>query len=86
MRNLTEKEMHVVFKKLAEYTGASLKDIIVASNSHKADRNVFRISQQRVFLVRDSIAKFATSISRDKLLSLGTCLGKLYLPKRSTVG
>lgn len=77
MRNLTEKEMHAVFKKLAEYTGASLKDIIVASNSHKADRNVFRVSQQRVFLVRDSIAKFATSISRDKLLSLGTCLGRL---------
>jgi len=85
MRNLTEKEMHTVFKKLAEYTGASLKDIIVAGNSPKAERNVFRISQQRVFLVRDSIAKLATSISRDKLLSLGTCLGKLYLLKRSTV-
>jgi 60S ribosome subunit biogenesis protein NIP7 len=86
MRNLTEKEMHAVFKKMAEYTGASLKDIIVGSNSPKADRNVFRVSQQRVYLVRDSIAKFATSVSRDKLLSLGTCLGKVYLLKRSTVG
>jgi 60S ribosome subunit biogenesis protein NIP7 len=63
-----------VFKKMAEYTGASLKDIIVGSNSPKADRNVFRVSQQRVYLVRDSIAKFATSVSRDKLLSLGACL------------
>jgi 60S ribosome subunit biogenesis protein NIP7 len=85
MRNLTEKEMHAVLKKMAEYTGASLKDIIVGSNSPKADRNVFRVSQQRVYLVRDSIAKLATSISRDKLLSLGTCLGKVYLLKRSTV-
>ena len=25
MRNLTEKEMHAVLKKMAEYTGASLK-------------------------------------------------------------
>ena len=85
MRELTEKEMHTVLKKLAEYTGSSLKDIIVASNSPNADRNVFRISRQRVFLVRDSIAKLATSISRIKLLSLGTCLGKLYLLKRSSV-
>ncbi|KAA8893468.1 hypothetical protein FN846DRAFT_901281 [Sphaerosporella brunnea] len=32
--------------------------------------------RDRVYYVRESIAKLATSASRDKLLSVGTCLGK----------
>jgi len=79
MRTLTDTEMHAVLKKLAEYTGPSLKGMIALDSSPKADRNVFRISQQRVFCVRLSIANLATSITRNKLLSLGICLGSLNL-------
>lgn len=73
MRPLTEEETQAVFKKLAEYTGASLKNIIAPQED--GDRNVFRLSQNRVYLVRLSMANLATSIARDNLLSLGTCLG-----------
>jgi 60S ribosome subunit biogenesis protein NIP7 len=76
MRKLTDTELHVVLRKLAEYTGSSLKDVIALDNTLEAERHVFRISQQRVFHVRLSIANLATSVARDKLLSLGTCLGK----------
>ncbi|TPX08608.1 uncharacterized protein E0L32_009947 [Thyridium curvatum] len=78
MRPLTETETQTLFKKLADYTGASLKNLIAPlDNSPNADRYVFRLSNGgRVYYVRLSIANLATSVSRDKLLSLGTCLGK----------
>lgn len=84
MRPLTEEETQAVFKKLAEYTGASLKNIIAPQED--GDRNVFRLSQNRVYLVRLSMANLATSISRDNLLSLGTCLGMRYSSSDPSVG
>ena len=41
------------------------------------DRYVFRLNHARVYYVKLSIANLATSISRDALLSLGTCIGKM---------
>lgn len=41
------------------------------------DRYVFRLNHARVYFVKLSIANLATSISRDALLSLGTCIGKM---------
>lgn len=77
MRPLTEKETQTLFEKLANYTGNSLKNLIAPlDDSPNADRYVFRLHRDRVYYVRLSIANIATSISRDKLLSLGTCLGK----------
>jgi 60S ribosome subunit biogenesis protein NIP7 len=77
MRPLTEQETQTVFKKLAAYTGSSLKNLIAPlDDSPNADRHVFRMSQSRVFYVRLSLANLATSIARDKLLSLGVCLGR----------
>lgn len=78
MRPLTEKETQTLFTKLAGYTGNSLKNLIAPlDNGPDADRYVFRLQKDRVYYVRLSIANLATSIARDKLLSLGTCLGKL---------
>ncbi|KAF4972978.1 hypothetical protein FSARC_610 [Fusarium sarcochroum] len=77
MRPLTEKETQTLFEKLANYTGSSLKNLIAPlDDSPNADRYVFRLVRDRVFYVRLSIANLATSIAREKLLSLGTCLGK----------
>ncbi|KAK5996181.1 60S ribosome subunit biogenesis protein NIP7 [Cladobotryum mycophilum] len=79
MRPLTEEETQAVFKKLAEYTGASLKNIIAPlDDSPTPDRNVFRLSGGRVYLVRLSMANLATSVARDNLLSLGVCLGDYH--------
>ena len=42
----------------------------------EGDRHVFRLHESRVYYMRLSLANLATSIPRDQLLSLGTCLGK----------
>jgi hypothetical protein len=60
--------------------GASLKNLIQPlDDSPNADRYVFRVVKDRVYYVLLSIANLATSIARDKLSSLGTCLGSLPL-------
>ncbi|OAA43088.1 60S ribosome subunit biogenesis protein NIP7 [Metarhizium rileyi] len=74
MRPLTEQETKVLFTKLANYTGNSLKNLIAPLED--GDRFCFRLNKDRVYYVRLSIANLATSIARDKLLSLGTCIGK----------
>jgi 60S ribosome subunit biogenesis protein NIP7 len=81
MRPLTETETQTMFSKLANYTGRSLTHLIdppsSSTDSTKTpDRHVFRIQGSRVYYVRESIANLATSVARDNLLSLGTCLGK----------
>ena len=76
MRPLTEDETKTLFAKLANYTGNSLKNLIAPlDDSPNADRYVFRLVKDRVFYIRLSLANIATSIAREKLLSLGTCLG-----------
>lgn len=82
MRPLTDTETKTLFDKLANYTGRSLTNLLTStaptSNSSKAseDRYVFRIQKDRVYYVRESLANLATSVARDNLLSLGTCIGK----------
>ena len=80
MRPLTEPETKTLFEKLAAYTGPSLSHLIdpptPSTSASKPDRHVFRIQGSRVYYVRESLANLATSVARDNLLSLGTCLGK----------
>lgn len=79
MRPLTEKETETLFSKLANYTGRSLTHLISPPESADAkhsERHVFRVQNNRVYYVRESIANLATSVARTNLLSLGTCLGK----------
>lgn len=76
MRPLTEQETKTLFEKLANYTGSSLKNLIAPlDDSPNSDRYVFRMQKNRVYYVLLSVANLATSVSRDNLLSLGTCLG-----------
>ena len=77
MRPLTDTETKTLFEKLANYTGRSLNNLIAPSEGAvDDDRHVFRLHESRVYYVRLSLANLATSISRENLLSLGTCLGK----------
>lgn len=80
MRQLTEEETKVLFKKLADYTGRSLNHLVQppesSNDSTKSERHVFRVQKGRVYYVRESIANLAVSVARDKLLSLGTNVGK----------
>jgi 60S ribosome subunit biogenesis protein NIP7 len=78
MRPLTDVETQTLFTKLANYTGRSLTQLIAPSDSSSSDndRHLFRLHESRVYYVRLSLASLATSISRDNLLCLGTCIGK----------
>ncbi|TKA29735.1 60S ribosome subunit biogenesis protein nip7 [Salinomyces thailandicus] len=82
MRPLTDTETKTLFEKLANYTGSSLKTLLTAttpSSAHPSappDTFTFVIQKDRVYYVRTALANLATSIARDSLLSLGTCLGK----------
>lgn len=80
MRPLTDTETKTLFEKLANYTGRSLNNLLTDTastpNSNATDRYVFRVQKDRVYYVRESLANLATSVARDSLLSLGTCLGK----------
>ncbi|KAL4998944.1 hypothetical protein BDV10DRAFT_184839 [Aspergillus recurvatus] len=77
MRPLTEEETQTLFKKLAEYCGSGLKELIKPlDSSPNADRYVFRLSGNRVYYSLLSIANAATAFPRDQLLSLGICMGK----------
>ncbi|KAL2123403.1 hypothetical protein VTJ04DRAFT_3858 [Mycothermus thermophilus] len=74
MRPLTDQEMKTVLDKLANYM-SDLKSLIAPLED--GDRYVFRLQHNRVYYVKLSIANLATCVSRDALLSLGTCLGKM---------
>jgi 60S ribosome subunit biogenesis protein NIP7 len=80
MRQLTDTETKTLFEKLANYTGRSLNalltDTTTSPGSKTPDRYVFRVQKDRVYYVRESLANLATSVARDNLLSLGTCMGK----------
>ncbi|KAL1874734.1 hypothetical protein VTK73DRAFT_262 [Phialemonium thermophilum] len=73
MRPLTEEEMRVVFAKLADYM-SSLKTLIAPLED--GDRYDFRLQRDRVYYCRLSVANLATSVARDNLMCVGTCLGK----------
>lgn len=73
MRPLTEDEAKVLFQKLAEYMGRSIEQLINRSD----ERHCFRLgSKDRVYYISETVMKACTTISRDSLLSCGSCLGK----------
>lgn len=78
MRPLTDPETKTLFDKLANYTGRSLTNLITppSTGSNPSDRYVFRLQDSRVYYLPLSLANLATSVARDNLLSIGTCLGK----------
>jgi 60S ribosome subunit biogenesis protein NIP7 len=76
MRPLTEEETKAVFLKLSEYIGKNVERMIHASSEQKDQRYVFRLIKDRVYYISETLLKTATSIHRDALLHVGTCLGK----------
>lgn len=72
MRSLTEEETKVVFEKLANYIGRNISFLI----DNPTNPHVFRLQKDRVYYVAEAVAKFATSVSRERLMALGTCFGK----------
>eukprot|EP00798_Chlamydomonas_sp_ICE-L_P011441 gene11441-34149_t len=73
MRPLSEEETKQVFEKLYKFIGKNIKNLV----DRPDDPHCFRLQKNRVFYVRESLMKKATNVSREKLSSLGTCIGKL---------
>lgn len=92
MRPLTDDETRLVFSKLAHYIGNNVVHLVdstgeASSSSHAHDNDgddasegkgqfVFRLHRDRVYYVDEMAMKLAGAVSREKLCSLGTCLGK----------
>ncbi|EFP01496.1 hypothetical protein GCK72_002280 [Caenorhabditis remanei] len=78
MRPLTEEETSLVFAKLASFIGDNVSMLI--------DRNdgdyCFRNHKERVYYCSENLMRQAACISREPLLSFGTCLGKFTKSKK----
>lgn len=72
MRPLTDEEMQILFKKLQAFIGNNIKKLIDRSD----EPYTFRLIKDRVYYLSESQMKLATNISRDRLISIGTCFGK----------
>ncbi|GMM44141.1 ribosome biosynthesis protein [Pichia kluyveri] len=72
MRQLTEEETKVVFEKLANYIGRNIALLV----NNETNPHVFRVQKDRVYYIEEKIAKFATSVARKNLMSVGVCFGK----------
>ncbi|KAH7281745.1 hypothetical protein KP509_28G042700 [Ceratopteris richardii] len=82
MRPLDEKETTAVFEKLHKFVGSNLKHLIErpavegAAAGSPPLRYCFRLHKNRVFYASEALVKKATNISREKLVGVGTCIGK----------
>jgi 60S ribosome subunit biogenesis protein NIP7 len=72
MRPLTDEEMRTFFEKLQQYVGQNIAKLIDRTD----EAHSFRLINDRVFYLSESQMKLATNISRENLISLGTCFGK----------
>jgi 60S ribosome subunit biogenesis protein NIP7 len=72
MRPLTDEEMRKLFEKLQAFIGQNVEKLI----DREDEPHTFRLMKDRVFYLSESQMKLATNISRDNLMSIGTCFGK----------
>eukprot|EP00088_Acartia_fossae_P029591 TRINITY_DN3045_c0_g1_i11.p1 TRINITY_DN3045_c0_g1~~TRINITY_DN3045_c0_g1_i11.p1 ORF type:complete len:181 (-),score=27.75 TRINITY_DN3045_c0_g1_i11:90-632(-) len=78
MRPLTPEETKAVFEKLSKYIGDNVKLLIDRSDGVYC----FRLHNDRIYYVSEKIMKLAAHISRDHLISMGTCFGKFTKTKK----
>eukprot|EP01025_Chloroclados_australasicus_P063649 TRINITY_DN8432_c0_g2_i1.p4 TRINITY_DN8432_c0_g2~~TRINITY_DN8432_c0_g2_i1.p4 ORF type:complete len:180 (-),score=12.19 TRINITY_DN8432_c0_g2_i1:1311-1850(-) len=72
MRPLSEEESKLVFEKLYKFVGKNIKQIV----DREDEPYCFRLHGKRIFYVKEQLMRKATNVSRDHLISLGTCIGK----------
>lgn len=73
MRPLTDEEMKVFFEKLQSFIGDNITKLIDRDD----EPYTFRMVKDRVYYISDAQLRLASNICRDKLISLGTCFGKM---------
>ncbi|XP_053203330.1 60S ribosome subunit biogenesis protein NIP7 homolog isoform X2 [Panonychus citri] len=78
MRPLTDEEMKLVLGKLVKYIGENTKLLIDRSD----DKYCFRLHNDKIYYCSERLMKLALSVSRDNLISFGTCFGKFTHSKK----
>uniref|UniRef100_A0AAQ4PM99 NIP7 nucleolar pre-rRNA processing protein n=1 Tax=Gasterosteus aculeatus aculeatus TaxID=481459 RepID=A0AAQ4PM99_GASAC len=72
MRPLTDEETKTMFEKLSKYIGENIKILVDRPDGSYC----FRLHNDRVYYMSEKILKLAAHVSREKLVSVGTCFGK----------
>ncbi|XP_041377938.1 60S ribosome subunit biogenesis protein NIP7 homolog [Gigantopelta aegis] len=72
MRPLTDEETKLFFEKLSKYIGENIKLLLERPDGTYC----FRLHRERIFYVREELMKRAGNVSRENLISMGTCFGK----------
>lgn len=78
MRPLNEEEMKLVLSKLVKYIGDNSKLLL----DRKDSVYCLRLHGDRVYYCSETLLKAASNVSRDSLISLGTCFGKFTKTKK----
>ncbi|KAK4308917.1 hypothetical protein Pmani_019412 [Petrolisthes manimaculis] len=73
MRPLTNEETKLVLTKLKKYIGQNVRTLLERSDGLYC----LRLHNNRVYYVKEEIMKFAVSLPRENLVSLGVCFGKI---------
>ena len=71
MRPLTDEETRLFFEKLKEFLGGNVAALL----QRPQDPHCFRLHKDRVYYLSERLMQAATTISRDDLISMGTCFG-----------
>ena len=72
MRPLTDEEMRVFFEKLQTFVGKNISKLVDRDD----EPHTFRLVKDRIYYVSDTQLKLASNVSKESLISLGTCFGK----------
>lgn len=73
MRPLTDDETRILFEKLSKYIGKNTMYLIDRSD----ESYCFRLHKNRCYYISEKIMRLAAVISKKRLISLGTCFGKI---------
>ncbi|XP_054719900.1 60S ribosome subunit biogenesis protein NIP7 homolog [Uloborus diversus] len=73
MRPLTDEETRLLFEKLSKYIGENIKILIDRPDGVYC----FRLHRNRIYYISEKNMKMACNISREDLVSFGTCFGKM---------
>ncbi|KAK8376031.1 hypothetical protein O3P69_008621 [Scylla paramamosain] len=73
MRPLKNEETVLVFTKLKKYIGSNVRALLERSDGLYC----FRLHNGRIYYVKEDIMKFAATLPRDNIVSLGVCFGKI---------
>ena len=74
MRPLTDEETVQLFSKLEKFIGT---EGIAQLVDRKDIPHVFRLHKSRIFYLSETQVKESSNFSRDKLISIGICVGKV---------